>query len=168
MATIEVRPIQAEDRPWIASRTRAQWGGETVVAHAVCYVPQELPGYVALVAGERAGWVTYQIDRQACEIVALESLRPNRGIGTLLVETVVSVTRHAGCRRVWLITTNDNLRALGFCQKRGFVVTAVYPNALERSRQLKPEIPLVGQEGIPLRDEIELDRVLGADQVLVT
>jgi ribosomal protein S18 acetylase RimI-like enzyme len=168
MATIEVHPIQAEDRPWIASRTRAQWGGETVVAHGVCYVPRELPGYVALVAGERAGWVTYQIDRQACEIVALESLRRNRGIGTLLIEAVAAMARHAGCRRVWLITTNDNLRALGFYQKRGFAITAVYPNALERSRQLKPEIPLVGQDGIPLRDEIELERVLGSGEVTGT
>ena len=168
MSTIEVRPIQEQDRPWIGRRTRAQWGGERVIAHGVCYVPSELPGYVALLAGERAGWVAYHLEEQAVEIVALESLQPNRGIGTLLVEQVVSIARDAGRRRVWLITTNDNLRALGFYQKRGFVIAAVYPNALERSRQLKPEIPRVGQDGIPLRDEIELERVLGAGQVPVT
>jgi GNAT superfamily N-acetyltransferase len=160
MSAIEVRPIHEHDRPWIASRTRAQWAGETVVTHGMRYVPHDLPGHLALLAGERAGWVTYHIDQLGCEIVALESLRPNLGIGTLLVETVVGVARCAGCRRVWVITTNDNLRALGFYQKRGFVIAAVYPNALERSRALKPEIPLVGQDRIPLRDEIELERAL--------
>ncbi|MBX2998099.1 MAG: hypothetical protein KF893_06265 [Caldilineaceae bacterium] len=35
------------------------------------------------------------------------------------------------------------------------------PNALARSRQLKPQIPLVGLDGIPLRDEIELEIEMG-------
>lgn len=59
--------------------------------------------------------------------------------------------------RLWLITTNDNMEALRFYQKRGFILSALYPNALEESRKLKPEIPEVGLEGIPLRDEIELE-----------
>ncbi len=168
MAEIEVRPIQQQDRPWIGRRTRAQWGGETVIAHGVRYVLSELPGYVALLGGDRAGWITYHLEEQACEIVTLESLRPDRGIGTRLVEQVVSIARDAGCRRVWVITTNDNLHALGFYQKRGFVIAAVYPNALERSRQLKPEIPRVGQDGIPLRDEIELEQALGDNEAPVT
>jgi ribosomal protein S18 acetylase RimI-like enzyme len=64
----------------------------------------------------------------------------------------------AGCRRVWLITTNDNLEALGFYQKRGFVLAALHRNAMAETRRFKPNIPLIGMGGIPLRDELELER----------
>jgi len=67
---------------------------------------------------------------------------------------------NAECRRLWLITTNDNLRALGFYQKRGMTLVAVYRNAMEAARRLKPQIPMIGQNGIPLKDEIELEMVL--------
>jgi RimJ/RimL family protein N-acetyltransferase len=78
-----------------------------------------------------------------------------------LIEAVKNTARAAKCKRLWLITTNDNLNALRFYQKRGFVLVAVHRNALEISRQLKPEIPLFGADGIPLRDEIELEMILG-------
>ncbi len=78
----------------------------------------------------------------------------------MLIEAVKQAAVSAGCRRLWLITTNDNLHALRFYQKRGFRLVAVYPNALEESRRLKPEIPLVGLDGIPLRDELELELAL--------
>jgi len=63
----------------------------------------------------------------------------------------------AGCTRLWLVTTNDNVEALRFYQKQGFRLVALYPNALEASRRLEPDLPLVGRHGIPLRDEIELE-----------
>lgn len=66
----------------------------------------------------------------------------------------------AGCRRLWLVTCNDNLKALGFYQKRGFCLTALHRNVLEVSRKLKPEIPQIGMDGIPLRDEIEMELIL--------
>jgi hypothetical protein len=64
----------------------------------------------------------------------------------------------ANCTR--FATTNDNLNALRFYQKRGFVLVSVHRNAVIKSRQLKPEIPLTGNDGIPLRDEIELEMLL--------
>ena len=94
------------------------------------------------------------------EVVTLDSLRPGRGIGTALIEAVKSAASAAGCRRLWLITTNDNLHALGFYQKRGFRLVAVHPGAVDAARRLKPEIPLNGNDGIPIRDEIELEIVL--------
>lgn len=60
--------------------------------------------------------------------------------------------------RIWLITTNDNLNALGFYQKRGFRIKAVYPGAVDEARRIKPEIPLAASNGIPIRDEIELEK----------
>ncbi len=82
------------------------------------------------------------------------------GIGTALIDAVTKVALQAGCWRVWLITTNDNLHALGFYQKRGFVLVALYRNAIEASRKLKPQIPLVGNDGLPIRDELELESLL--------
>jgi ribosomal protein S18 acetylase RimI-like enzyme len=77
-----------------------------------------------------------------------------------LIEGVKSTAVSKKCRRIWLITTNDNTSGLRFYQKRGFVLSALYRNALEQSRELKPEIPSVGLDGIPLRDEIELELIL--------
>ena len=82
------------------------------------------------------------------------------GVGSALVSTLEDAARAAGCRRLWLITTNDNLEALRFYQRRGFVLAALHPGAIEASRRLKPVIPLVGHDGIPIRDELELERLL--------
>jgi GNAT superfamily N-acetyltransferase len=102
------------------------------------------------------GLLTYHIENKACEIVTLDSLQEGAGVGSLLIEGIKSVARDNDCKTVWLITTNDNMSALRFYQKRGFEFVAVYPNALAEARKLKPQIPLVGIDGIPLRDEIEL------------
>ncbi|MFP3471139.1 GNAT family N-acetyltransferase, partial [Micrococcus sp. SIMBA_144] len=70
----------------------------------------------------------------------------------------------SGCSRITLITTNDNLAALKFYQKRGFVMTAIHRNAVEKARKIKPEIPLIGNDGIPIRDEIQLEKAVTSDE----
>jgi len=81
------------------------------------------------------------------------------GAGTALIEAVGQLARQQGCTRLWVITTNDNVDALRFYQRRGFCLVAVHRGAVDRSRaRLKPEIPAVGAYGIPLRDEIELEK----------
>ena len=79
-----------------------------------------------------------------------------------LVQAVATAMGAAGCTRLVVVTTNDNLHALRFYQRQGFVLAALRPNALAKSRQIKPEIPLIGFDGIPLRDEIELE--MGLDE----
>jgi GNAT superfamily N-acetyltransferase len=108
---------------------------------------------------ETVGLVTYVIAEASCEIVSLDSLHPSSGIGTALIEAVKAKARQSGCNRIWLITTNDNLNALRFYQKRGFVLVAINRNAIEFTRKLKP-VPLIGADGIPIRDEIELEMIL--------
>jgi GNAT superfamily N-acetyltransferase len=102
------------------------------------------------------GLITYRVDGDQCEIMTLDSLEKCKGVGTALIDAVKTAAAESGCKRMWLITTNDNLNALKFYQKRGFVLSALYPDALSESRKLKPQIPLVGLDSIPLRDEIEL------------
>jgi hypothetical protein len=56
-------------------------------------------------------------------------------------------------------------KALRFYHLRGFLLAAIYRNAIAASRKLKPEIPLQGIDGIPIRDEIELELLLeGKDE----
>jgi hypothetical protein len=92
------------------------------------------------------------------------SLVERRGIGAALIEAVKGAAVGAGCERLWLITTNDNTHALRFYQKRGFALVALRANAVAASRQLKPEIPHLGNDGIPIRDEIELEVALDRDR----
>jgi hypothetical protein len=97
-----------------------------------------------------------------CEVLTLHTDRQWSGIGTALLAEVERIARAAGCTRLWLITTNDNVDALRFYQRRGFRLAALRAGAVDACRAgLKPEIPEIGAPGIPIRDEIELEQELG-------
>lgn len=157
MALFQIRPLQEADRGWIGHLLREWWCSTQIVTRGRIHHADQLPGFIAIHEGNRVGLVTYRLEEDECEIITLNSLIGGMGIGSALIEAVRAAAIPSGCKRLWLITTNDNLSALGFYQKQGFVLVAVYRNALEQSRRLKPEIPLVGMDGIPLRDEIELE-----------
>lgn len=154
-----VRPVHTDDKDWVSQMIKDQWGSEIVVAHDELFYPVDLPGFIAVLQDERVALITYHIQGQECEIVSLNSLVPSLGIGTRLVEEVNKLAQKEGCYRVWVITTNDNLKALRFYQKRGFELVAVHRKAVDKSREIKPEIPHFGEDGIPIRDEIELEMI---------
>lgn len=158
-----IAPIRDEDRPRVARLLRERWGDEIMVVHDETVRPAELPGFIAWVEGEIAGLVTYRIGGDACEATSLDSLREGIGVGSALLRTVEEAARAAGCGRVWLVTTNDNVAALGFYGRRGYRLTGVDRGAVDRARRLKPAIPLVAANGIPIRDEIRLARSLAPD-----
>ncbi|MGZ3608567.1 MAG: GNAT family N-acetyltransferase [Ktedonobacteraceae bacterium] len=160
MLAITIIPINADDHGWVAQLMHDHYGSDKVVSRGVIHYPQNLPGFVALYKGEKVGLVTYTMVGRSCEIVTLDSTLPSSGVGTALIDAVREVDTESGCKRLWLITTNDNINALRFYQKRGFVLVAVHRNALELSRKLKPEIPMIGNDGIPLHYEVELEMIL--------
>ena len=160
MDAVTIRTLDAEDRGWVREFMVDRWGAPTVVGHGEVYEPERLPGLAAYAGDVLVGLLTYRIAGGACEVVTLDSLREGIGVGTALIAAVAAAARAAGCARLWLITTNDNLGALRFYQKRGFALVAVHRGAVDRARALKPEIPLIGNDGIPLRDEIELEMPL--------
>ena len=160
MPNMIIQPLNIVDREWVSQFMLEHWGSNKVVSRGVVYYPQELPGFVALYESEKVGLVTYNITGVSCEIVIINSIRPFSGVGKALIEAVKNIALQSGCKRIWLITTNDNMNALRFYQKRGFALVTIHRNALDLSRKLKPEIPLTGNEGIPLRDEIELEMKL--------
>lgn len=156
-----VRTLRDDERDWVRTLTRDSWGDEIVVAHGDVYQPDTLPGFVATDDdGNPVGLVTYTIDGSACEIVTIVSLIEGAGNGRSMIEAVAEVARESACARLWLITTNDNERALGFYGALGFHVTAVREGAIAEARKLKPSIPLVSEDGVPIVDEIELERPL--------
>ncbi len=157
MTDLLVRATQASERNWVESFIKSHWGSEIVVAKGRVTRPAELDGFAALQGEKPIGLLTYRTEGPDCEIVTLDSTVQGKGIGTILIDAVKQKAKVNGCRRLWLITTNDNLNALGFYQKKGFRLVALYPNALEASRKLKPEISLKASNGVPIRDELELE-----------
>lgn len=134
-----------------------RWGSEQVVSRGVLHQTCDLPGLAAIVDSKPAGLLTYNVIDSNCEIVTLDSLHENIGIATALIDEVKKVAVENGYARLWLITTNDNIRAIRFYQKRGFTISAIHCNAIENSRRLKSQIPLIGIDDIPIRDEIEFE-----------
>jgi ribosomal protein S18 acetylase RimI-like enzyme len=159
MTDFSIRPILPADREWIRSLLQERWGSDFVVVHETIFHPADLPGLIVMQRDQKAGLLTYNVAGEDCEIVTLNSLTPSQGIGSALIDAVKTIAERSVCRRLRVTTTNDNLNALRFYQKHGFVLAALRPNAIENTRKLKP-IPLVGENGIPIRDEIELEMIL--------
>lgn len=157
-------PFGDAHRAWAAEMLTEHWGAAVVISRGQRHEADRLPGFVALREDEPVGLVTYNIAGDDCEIVSLNATVSGAGIGTMLIAAVRDVAARAGCRRVWLITTNDNVEALRFYQLRGLVLVTVHRDAIAESRRQKPEIPLIGNHGIPIRDEIELELPLRSDE----
>ena len=154
---MEVRAIDEGDREWVGRFLAERWGAALIVTRGKAHHADRLPGFLAIQDRAPIGLITYRIDGAECEIVTLDSITKGAGAGSALIDAVRDAARQAGCKRLWLITTNDNLPALRFYQKRGFSLVAVHRNAIEESRKLKPSISAIGIDGIPIRDEIELE-----------
>jgi len=157
-----VRRGSAHDRPWVEAVLREHWGGTTIVSRGTAHDGLSLPALVAERDGTRCGILTYRLVDAECEIVTLNAVPGRQGTGSALIDAVADEARRAGGRRLWLITTNDNLDALRFYQRRGFTLAAIHVNAMTDARKLKPAIAMIGTYGIPIRDEIELERMLVA------
>ena len=157
---ISVRHIDESDRAWMNRILTDRWGSTTIVSRGVLHAADELSGFIATDKSVPLGLLTYRFEEDACEIVSLDSLAEGRGIGSALLRSVEEAAGEKKCKRIWLITTNDNLHALGFYQRRGYSLIALHLNAMEQSRKLKPQIPVIGKDGILLRDEIELEKNL--------
>jgi N-acetylglutamate synthase-like GNAT family acetyltransferase len=153
-----IRPLAPADRQRLADLLRAGWGSTRMVSRGRLFEVAELPGFVAARDADWLGYTAYDIRGDALEIAVLESIVPGVGAGSALIAACVGVAQARDLGRVWLVTTNDNLDALHFYQRRGFRLTALHPDAVTRAREsVKPEIGLIGDADIPIRDELELD-----------
>ena len=155
---VDVRPLTESDRAWAARLEAETWGTPVVARLGELVDPTLLPGFVASLDGQRAGLASYAVRGDECELVTIRSLREGRGVGRALLDAVLGAATEAGCTRLWLITTNDNLRALELYQRRGMDIVAFHRHAVtEARRHLKPSIPERGAHGIPIAHELELE-----------
>ena len=160
------RPISAHARPVVRAvdpgdldpevLARSTWG-DVIASRGRLLRTADLAAVVAEVDGQVAGLATWKRDDDEVELVGLESWVVGRGVGTALMGAVRRAAADAGCDRVWLVTTNDNTRALAFYQRRGWELVAVHLGGVDRSRTLKPSIPWLGDDDIPIRHELELE-----------
>ncbi len=158
---VDVRPVTDADREDVVSILTGSWGTTSVAGHGVLYDAATLPGLIATTRGRAVGLLTFHVgDAEDWEVVTLDAVESGRGVGTALLRSVEWAARAAGARRLWLITTNENTRALRFYQRCGFDLVALHHDAVTRSRAtLKSSIPLE-VDGIPIRHELELERIL--------
>lgn len=154
---IKTRKTNSSDLEWIKNLFIINWGSDFIVSRGEIQRPENLEGFIAEENGEKLGLATVNIENNEMEFVTLDSLKQGRGIGTMLINEVVNMAKEKNVKRLWLITTNDNLNALKFYQKNNFHLVKIYPNAITEARKIKPQIPEIGEDGIPIRDEIELE-----------
>ena len=133
------------------------WSSDKILSRGKLYRVNDLDGIITYDNGKIIGMGLYYIKDKHCEIVLLETYKRNEGIGTKIIEKIKEAATAMRCSKIWLVTSNDNIDAIKFYQKRGFYISNFYQNAIEESRKLKPEIPLLGEYGIPIKDEIEFE-----------
>ena len=156
---MEIYKIDQRDRKEIDAFIVRQWFSLQMIVHGECIDLSTAEGWYAYECDEIIGLITYRVSDDKMEILSLDSLYKNQGTGTSLLNKAVTEARNNGISKITLIT-NDNLSALHFYQKYGFDMVRLYNNAVDEARKLKPQIPLFGIDGIPLKHEIEMEMKL--------
>jgi ribosomal protein S18 acetylase RimI-like enzyme len=151
----QVRALRADERDWLAEHLRLAWGSTTIVSRGRARDASRLPAIVCTGGEELLGLASFEIAERACELVTIEAFRRREGIGTALLQAVVEQARDHGAGHLLLVTTNDNLAAQRFYERHGLTLAAVHKGAVDEARKLKPEIPLVGEDGVAIHDELE-------------
>lgn len=146
---------------WLRDLWQSQWGGDVMISRGHAYLLHDLKWLFARLDGELAGAATYRPDgRNGIELMSLDATRKGLGIGTSLLRYLENNAAGNSIQRLWLITSNDNVDSLRFYQKRGYRFQSIYPGAIDEARKKKPSIPLFGDYGIEIHDEIELAKDL--------
>ena len=126
-----IREPQAEEHVLIERFLNQSWGSTTVVSRGGAHDASQLPALVADQDGEIVGLATYRLAEDSCELVTLDSLKEGQGVGSALLAGVSERAGQSGCTRVWLITSNDNVNAVRFYQRRGMRLVAVHRGATQ-------------------------------------
>lgn len=158
--TLSMRSVVSEDAKWIEEFMNKNWGGLPLVIRGKKYDPRNLEGFIIENTQGIAGFLFYEIQHQDCEIIGLEAFEKFKGIGTMMLNNLKEMAKNKNCRRIYLMTTNDNLDALRFYQGRGFFICNIHVDSVKISRKIKPSIGMVGDYGISVRDEIDLEFLL--------
>jgi GNAT superfamily N-acetyltransferase len=160
---MEARELTIDDRAWAERLVSERFASTRIVSRGILHDARRLPGLIAEREGVPVGLLQYRVVGEQFEVVVLIAVSPREGVGRLLLRAAVPLARAHGCRRLWLITTNDNRAALSFYPAVGWRQAAVHRGAMRESRRLKPEIPEFASDGTPIEDEIEFELLLEAE-----
>lgn len=155
---VTIRAIEEADRQAVVDLLTRRWTSPMQLLDGEMVDASLLPGFIAHDEGEIVGLVTVIHRPEEWEILTLDSLSRQSGIGTLLLNALIGAAVENGIRRVSVRTSNDNLDAFRFYQRRGFRLEKVNPGVIDEERKVKPEIPLTGEYGIPIHDELVFAR----------
>lgn len=142
------------DRDDLAAFIERHWGSKMVMSRGRKFFPHEQEGFVERRNGDIVGVLTYHVDDEGMEILTLNATLEGQGIGSALMLSAIHKARELGCPNVFLTTTNDRLGAIGFYQRMGFRLVGINIGVVDAARKVKPQIPEVGERGIPIHDEV--------------
>ena len=156
---MNVVPLMNVDHGRVKGFFTKHWGTPVMVISTGVYHCDQLDGLAVIDEdGKIIALLTYVTRDKECEIISFDSIIESKGIGSMLLGAFEKLAREKEIQKIVLVTTNDNIRALQFYQKRGYTLANIIVNAVEKARRLKPEIPYVAENGIPIRDEIILEK----------
>ena len=152
---MNIVPIDKKNREKVNTLLSEEWNGLNMIVRGKIISLKNIDGMVLYENDIILGIITYIISEDTLEIISLNSFKERRGIGSKLIIAVMDKANNDKCSSIKLITTNDNINAIKFYQRRGFVISNIYIDSIKNYRKIKPDIPTKGEFDIPIRDEIE-------------
>jgi ribosomal protein S18 acetylase RimI-like enzyme len=149
--------MQDSDRKEVAEFIEHHWHSQLVMSHGRSYFPHKEEAFIERRDDRIVGLLTFHVDGEDMELLSLNSTMEGQGIGSSLMLNAIETARKRKCKRIWLATTNDNLRAVGFYQRLGFRMVELNLGAVDEARRIKPQIPTVGERGVEIHDEIVME-----------
>jgi GNAT superfamily N-acetyltransferase len=154
-----VRESTDAERPLVKALFERDFGRTHIVGFGEVLNVDEMPALVATMHDEVSGALAYRLLGDGLHIVALatDPMWQRSGVGGHLVAETELLARRLGLMRLVVTSTNDNLPALYFYQRRGYRLVAVTPGSMLAHTG---GVAIPGFAGIPVRDEIRLEKQL--------
>jgi len=156
---LRIRPHTPADRAAILELWNHFWDEDEMDCFDRTYRAVELPAFLACDGQRVVGVLSYATERawRAANIVALHVLPGYQGRGGAgrLIAALEEEAGSLGLARLIVATSNDNPVALFMYQRLGFRVTGIQVGAIGPDRVGEPHL---GVGGIPVRDEIRLEK----------
>ncbi len=158
--TVIIRATEDKDHADVHQLLMERWTAAEIMLDNELIDASRLPGYVAYDGDQLVGLVTIIKRNGEWEILTLDSLNRWGGVGSQLLDAVATEARSKGVSRLTVRTSNDNLDAFRFYQRRGFRFERIGQGIIDQERKQKPGIPLRGDYGIEIHDEVLFSRAL--------